>query len=275
MQADAGLIEHEERVHERRAEARREIHALHFATAQCPRRAVEREVAEADFVEVAEAGGDFGEKHLGGGIGPMRPIRPMRRMKLSEQLADGHRHQRRQRLPRRAEIQRRLLIPPALAIRAQRVAAVAAEQHADVHFVALRFQPVEEPLHPVPQPVIPQLLTRGPLVFAVDHPVLLGLRQLVERAHRVDVFRPRAAHEIALALRAVLGLERFHHPERDAQREVGERPQNVDADRPSEAAARGTRAVRMVEAEQARRRRGDVDVAVRAVPAGGEGKDEG
>ena len=272
MQADAGLIEHEERVHERRAEARREIHALHFATAQRPRRAVEREVAEADFIEVAEAGGDFGDEHLGGGIGPMRLMGRMRRMELSEQLADGHRHQRRQRLPRRAEIQRRLLIPPALAVRAQRVAAVPAEQHADVHLVALRFQPVEEPLHPVPQPVLPQLLTRGPLVFAVDHPVLLGLRQLVERAHRVDVLRPRAAHEIALALRAVLGLERLHHAERDAQRRVGDRPHDVEPDGPPKAATRRTRAVRMIETEQARRRRSDVDVAVRAMPTGGEGE---
>ena len=55
MQADAGLIEDEERVHQRRAEAGREIHALDFAAAERARRAVEREIAEADFDEIAEA----------------------------------------------------------------------------------------------------------------------------------------------------------------------------------------------------------------------------
>ena len=68
VQADARLVEDEERVHERRAEARREIHTLDFAAAERARGAVEREVAEADFEKEAEAGADFAEKHLGRGV---------------------------------------------------------------------------------------------------------------------------------------------------------------------------------------------------------------
>ena len=68
VQADARLVEDEERVHERRAEARREIHTLDFAAAERARGAVEREIAEADFEQEAEAGADFAEKHLGRGV---------------------------------------------------------------------------------------------------------------------------------------------------------------------------------------------------------------
>ena len=183
------------------------------------------------------------------------------------QLPHRHPHQHRQRPPASAEVHRRRLIPPAAAVHAQRVAAVAAQQHADVHLVALRLQPREKPLHPVPQPVFPKLLASRLRILPVDHPVLLGLRQLVKGAHRVDVLRPRAAHEVALAFRAVLGLERLHHSHRDAERRVGDRPQDVQPDGAPEAATRRTRALRVIETEQARRRRRDVGVAVRAMPA--------
>src|SRR5262249_7529407 len=83
-----------------------------------------------------------------------------------------------------------------------------------------------------------------------------------------------AAHEVALAFAAVLGLERLHHALRDAQRTIGNRAHEIERDRAAEAAARRTRAMWMIEAEQTRRRRGDIEIAVRAVPAGGEGESE-
>ena len=58
MQADARLVHHEERVHERGAEAGREIDALDFAAAQGARRAIEGEIAEADFAEIGQARDD-------------------------------------------------------------------------------------------------------------------------------------------------------------------------------------------------------------------------
>ena len=75
MQADAWFIEDEERVHQRRAEAGGEIHALDFAAAEGARRAVEREIAEADFAEIAEARSDCVEQHLGGGVGRRSALR--------------------------------------------------------------------------------------------------------------------------------------------------------------------------------------------------------
>ena len=75
------------------------------------------------------------------------------------------------------------------------------------------------------------------------------------------------------------GLFSFNHPHgacptcRGFGRTIGlEIMHDFQADGPPKAAARRTRAVRMIETEQARRRRRDVDVAMRAVPAGAEGK---
>ena len=59
MEPDAGLIQHEQSVYQPRTEAGGEIDALGFAAAQRARCAIQREVAEADFVEVGEAGADF------------------------------------------------------------------------------------------------------------------------------------------------------------------------------------------------------------------------
>ena len=74
VQADAGLVEHEQRVDQRRAEAGGEIDALNLAAAQRARGAVQREVAEADLLEVAQARddgivGEVGGVGAGGGRG--------------------------------------------------------------------------------------------------------------------------------------------------------------------------------------------------------------
>jgi hypothetical protein len=58
VQADARLVEHEERVHERGAEAGGEVHALDLAAGQGAGGTVEREVAQADLSQVAEARDD-------------------------------------------------------------------------------------------------------------------------------------------------------------------------------------------------------------------------
>ena len=65
MQADGGLIEHEQRVDERGAERGGEVDALHFAARERARLAIEREVAQADVREVAEAAADLPEQQIG------------------------------------------------------------------------------------------------------------------------------------------------------------------------------------------------------------------
>ena len=68
MQSDARLVHDEERVHERGAEAGREIDALHFAAAEGARGTIEREITEADFAEIGQPRDDFAPQHLGGRV---------------------------------------------------------------------------------------------------------------------------------------------------------------------------------------------------------------
>src|SRR5690606_9346516 len=58
VKADAGFVEDEERVDERSAEAGREIDALDLTAGKRAGLALEREIAETDLLEVAEAGDD-------------------------------------------------------------------------------------------------------------------------------------------------------------------------------------------------------------------------
>ena len=74
VQADAGLVEHEQRVDQRRAETGGEVDAFDFASAQRTRGAVEGEIAEADLLEIAQTRddgivGEIGGVGAGGGFG--------------------------------------------------------------------------------------------------------------------------------------------------------------------------------------------------------------
>ena len=59
MQADARLVEDEKRIHQSSAQAGGETHPLGFAAGKRARRAVQREVTQADLVEVAEPRADL------------------------------------------------------------------------------------------------------------------------------------------------------------------------------------------------------------------------
>ncbi len=66
MQADRGLVEHEQRIHQRGAERGGQVDALHLAARQRARLAVQRQVAEADVGQVGESAADLAEHQLGG-----------------------------------------------------------------------------------------------------------------------------------------------------------------------------------------------------------------
>ena len=68
MQADAGFVEDEERVDQPRAEAGGEIDALGFAAGKRARGAIQREIAEADFVEVARGGRGLRSRAMRDGV---------------------------------------------------------------------------------------------------------------------------------------------------------------------------------------------------------------
>ena len=59
MQANAGLVQHKQGVHERGAQGSCEVDALHFTAAQGSALAVQSEVADAHFAQVFQARGDF------------------------------------------------------------------------------------------------------------------------------------------------------------------------------------------------------------------------
>ena len=68
MQSDAGFVHDEKCVHERCAEACREIDALHFAAAERASRTIEREIADADLAKIIESRADFVAQHLGSAV---------------------------------------------------------------------------------------------------------------------------------------------------------------------------------------------------------------
>ena len=59
MQPDGRLIHDEKRIHQRGAEAGREIHALDLAAGQRAGRAIERQIPESDLVQIPQPGEDL------------------------------------------------------------------------------------------------------------------------------------------------------------------------------------------------------------------------
>ena len=58
---------------------------------------------------------------------------------------------------------------------------VTREQHADVHFVGLRFEPVEVALHAIPRPRPLMVFVDAVILVAVDDPALMFGGKFVER----------------------------------------------------------------------------------------------
>ncbi len=151
VQPDARLVQDEEGVDERRAEARGEVDALDLAAGERPRGPVEREVAEPDLLQVAQARDDRVVGELGGGRpgpapGAARPASSRSRRKSPT----GIRVELRKRAPAPFPAERLGLQPRAAAVRAGVVGAEAGEEHPHVHLVGVLLQPAEESLHAVP-----------------------------------------------------------------------------------------------------------------------------
>ena len=66
MQANAGLVQHEQGIHQRGAQGRGQVDALHLTAAQGAALAVQREVTQAHLAEVTQAGADFIQQQLEG-----------------------------------------------------------------------------------------------------------------------------------------------------------------------------------------------------------------
>src|SRR5438132_11805925 len=160
---------------------------------------------------------------------------------------------------------------PSVALRTGRVSAIAAEQNADMHFVGLALEPFEKSADAVPAIVLRQFLDVGVFVarFAVDHKILIGFRQILERNANVDLVPRTGAYQIALRFTHLFAAENPDGALRDRERPIGNRLVQIDRDRPAKTTALRAGAERIIEAEKSGRRRTDVEIAVGAMPAGG------
>ena len=144
-----------------------------------------------------------------------------------------------------------------MAVRAERVAAVAREQHADMHLVGLCFQPLEKVADTVPL-MIP--VARPVRIALKDPPPVFG-RELFKRHIERDAGFLRVALKILLALGKGRSAPGFHAVLRDAEPRVRNDEPEIHPDHAAEPVAG---AKRRIEAEGRRVGVGETDAAVRA-----------
>ena len=144
VQADRRLVEDVERADERRAERGRQADALRLAARQRRREPIERQVVETDVVEERQAALDLAQHLLGDRRLARRQLQrreeaPWPSRTVSAQTAID-------RPAGDAHVARLAPQPRAAALRARLVAAVAAQEDADVDLVLLPLEPLEEAL---------------------------------------------------------------------------------------------------------------------------------
>ena len=295
MESDARLVEHEQGVDERCPEGGGEVDALDLAAAQGARLPVEGEVSEADLDEIAKprakllekegrrlAGGGGGAEVLDEreapveregaklvdveGAGAGRPAgRRIRSGRLDHRVrsAGGRRANRPSAALREPPVERLRLQPGAAAPLARKVAAVARQEDADVHPVALALEPGEVAAYPEPVSVAPPAVP-------LDDPLAL-LRPEVAPRHVVRHSDPlRLLEEVALVRKVGLRLERLDRPLPQGQALVGDDEVVVDAHLAPESPAGFAGPDRGVEREEVRDRVAPGDAATRTFEGGGE-----
>ena len=137
-----------------------------------------------------------------------------------------------------AEIERFRLEAAAVAGRTGLVAAVAREQHTDVHFVGFAFEPAEIAVHTIPLAGFPGFggVEAG---LALDDKILIGLWEAFKVSVDVDAAFAAVANEVVLAFGGLAALERTNDAFGNRKRAVGDDALHVDADDAAEAFAFG------------------------------------
>src|SRR5947207_7384824 len=170
-------------------------------------------------------------------------------------------------------IQSLRLVTSTVTARTFHISAIATEEDADVHFVSLRFEPAKETAHSVPAIILVIVIgVFAPTFLTVNDEILIGLGQFLERPMHIDLLAGTGTQQILLGFAHSLPAKNEHHPLCDREGPVRDRAIQIDRDGATEATAFRTRAKRIVEAEKPRRRRTDVEIAMRAMPTGGEGE---
>src|SRR6266446_922285 len=139
-------------------------------------------------------------------------------------------------------IQRFWLKSSALTAWAGRVRAIAAEQHAHVHFVSFALEPSKKTADAVPAIVLVILVGVIAAFFAIDHEILIGFRQFLEWNINVDLLAGTGAKQILLRFPKFGAAKNAHHPLCDGQTAIWNRFVQIDRDGATKAAAFRTRA---------------------------------
>src|SRR5439155_6293557 len=283
MQSNAGFVHHEECVHERRAKAGCEIDPLHFTAAERASRTIEREIADADLTKITQSRADFIAQHCSSAVirrdfdvrqdierGRNRKCRELgesellRRAVSAVRLISGVTDRR-----YNFVVQGLRLVTSTLTARTFHISAVSTEQDAHVHLVSLRFEPAKETADPVPAIIFVILIRVFVRAFLpVDDKILVSLREFLEWCVDIDLLAGTSAQQILLRFAHFLPAKNAHHPLRDRARAVRDRAIQIDRNGAAEAAAFRAGTKRIVETEKSRARRSNVEIAMRAVPAG-------
>ena len=275
MQADARLVHDEERIDKRRSETCGKVDTLHFAAAQRARRAIQGQITDANFAKIIESRANFvpqhfrcrvvrqdvdpGEKIARIGNGERRELRKSQKNFGSRIATSGD-----------FVIQRFRLKAPAIAARAFRVSAITAEQDAHMHFVCLALEPSEKSADAVPPIVLVIFIVVITAFLSVDHEVLIRFRQFLEWNVDVDLFARAGSKQIFLRFTKLGTAKGPHHALLDGQAAIRNCTIEIKRNGATESAAFGTGTERIVETKEAWSRRPNVEIAMRAMPAGGE-----
>ena len=141
VQADGGLVEHVQHVDQARAERRGEGDALRFAAAEGSQRAIEREVSEADVLQIGQSRAHIFNERL---RDLLLPVGQLQFVEERERIANFQAADIGEVLVAHANGERLGPQPRSAAGRAGDVFSPAAQEHAQVHFVLAAFEPAEE-----------------------------------------------------------------------------------------------------------------------------------
>ena len=186
MQADGGLVQHVQRIHQGRADGGGQVHPLELAPGQGPGLTVEGQVLQAHAHEIVQAPADLVEhqtRHL------IVARVEFQGLKVGMGVGYAHAADVRDVPPGDPEVQALGLEPRPLAIDAGHVTPVARQEHADVHLVALPLQPLEPAADAVILPVLPAS-------FAVDDQPAVFFFELGEGAVQRDAPAPAELLEL-------------------------------------------------------------------------------
>ncbi len=248
MESDRRLVEDVERAGEGVPDRRPELHALRLAPGERAHVARERQVREPDLDESRDAVRDVLDQMPA----PRALVRgQVERPEEPEELGERQLGHLGDRLAPEAHRERGRIQARAAARSARRVAAVARQEDADVHLVALLLEVREEADDAVPRA----------LPFPHDPPLLRG--QVLPGNVAADAVLPARALEVGVRALVRGGVERRDRALVERLLRIGDHLQLVDADEASEALAGGARAARRVEGE-VRGRRVLVPAAARA-----------